>query len=51
MNESGYVTAADMNDKAIEVCLRPDCGRPAKLRGLCNSCYGVAKKLIKEGRI
>jgi hypothetical protein len=31
-------------------CLNPNCSRPQKCRGLCCTCYGVARKLILEKR-
>jgi len=31
-------------------CLRPDCERPARFRGLCNSCYGAASHLVRTKR-
>lgn len=30
----------------IQTCLRPDCGRPAKVRGLCAKCYGCARNAV-----
>ena len=36
-----------MNKK---ICLKPDCGRDAKIRGLCHSCYTVARKAITDGK-
>jgi hypothetical protein len=30
-------------------CIRPSCVRPAKVRGLCNTCYTAARGLIKSG--
>ena len=32
-------------------CLRPDCGRAARIRGLCHSCYNCALKLVKRGLV
>lgn len=33
-----------------QLCLTPNCGKPAKLRGLCRSCYSRLEYLIrKEG--
>ncbi len=37
-----------MSDK---ICLRPGCGRAAKTRGLCATCYAAARTLIKEGKL
>lgn len=31
-------------------CLNPTCGRIANARGLCNSCYGTAARLIRENK-
>jgi len=30
-------------------CLKPDCGREAVRRGLCNSCYQTVLRLIMLG--
>lgn len=30
-------------------CLAPGCNRPPKTRGLCQSCYQCASKLVKDG--
>lgn len=35
-----------MKDK----CLVPDCSGLGYSRGLCHSCYYVAKRLVKNGR-
>lgn len=32
-----------------KLCLTPDCGEPAKWKGLCPDCYGGAKTLIEAG--
>lgn len=32
----------------LEKCLRRDCERPAVMRGLCNSDYNVAGKLVRD---
>ncbi len=34
-----------------KLCLRPGCGRTAKTRGLCATCYAAARTLIKEGKL
>lgn len=31
------------------LCIVPNCTRPAKLRGVCASCYQNASKLIQRG--
>ncbi|MDE2469450.1 MAG: hypothetical protein KGL35_12065, partial [Bradyrhizobium sp.] len=31
------------------LCIVPDCTRPAKMRGVCASCYQNASKLIQRG--
>mgnify|MGYP001593750961 CR=1 FL=1 len=28
------------------ICITPNCGKERKWKGLCNGCYGQAKKLI-----
>ena len=33
----------------MNVCLRPDCGRRAASRGLCQTCYGYARMLVERG--
>jgi len=30
-------------------CLNPACARASKTRGLCITCYGVARKAVKDG--
>ena len=32
------------------ICKRPGCGKPAKVRGLCRTCYQMAYRLIRLGR-
>jgi hypothetical protein len=32
------------------VCLRPDCGKPAKHRGLCVNCYQSARLLVSKNK-
>ncbi len=34
-----------------KLCLSPGCGRSAKTRGLCATCYAAARTLIKEGKL
>lgn len=29
-------------------CIVPECGRVAKTRGLCATCYSVARQLVKD---
>lgn len=31
-------------------CLRPECQRPRKARGLCDGCYQVAQRLVQTGK-
>ena len=31
-------------------CLVPGCEKPQKTRGLCVTCYAVARDLVKEGK-
>ena len=31
-----------------EICLIPNCGKRAKTRGLCMTCYGSVHRLIKR---
>jgi hypothetical protein len=31
-------------------CLNPECGKATYIRGLCRSCYGSARNLVKKGR-
>lgn len=31
-----------------EPCLTPECGKPREWKGLCRSCYGVARHLIDK---
>lgn len=32
-----------------KICLTPECGKAARWKGLCTSCYGCAKNLIDLG--
>jgi len=32
------------------MCLSPECGRKAEVRGLCNACRSTASQEIKAGR-
>lgn len=34
-----------------EVCLIEGCGRQAKTRGLCKSCYATADKMIRTSEV
>lgn len=34
---------------ATGICSIPNCTRPAKLRGVCQSCYQNATKLVQRG--
>ncbi len=36
-------------NKENPLCLRPGCGKPAHIRGLCRCCYGSALLLVKKG--
>ena len=38
------------NEEEKLLCITPDCGKPAKWKGICGSCYGVANQLITEGK-
>lgn len=31
-------------------CCVPDCNKEARWRGVCQSCYGQAKRLIDDGK-
>lgn len=33
---------------SAKLCLKPNCGKVATSRGLCPSCYRVARMLVKE---
>ncbi len=35
---------------AKTICLVQDCGREAKIRGLCSRCCTAARKAIKDGK-
>jgi len=37
-----------MTHETTPACLYPDCEKPPKVRGLCQSHYSTALKLIKE---
>lgn len=39
-----------MPKTAKEICLMPECKSPQKYRGLCESCYQSASRLIRLGR-
>lgn len=32
------------------ICITPNCGKPQLCKGICRSCYGVARKLIDQNR-
>lgn len=34
----------------MNLCLYPDCGKPAKTRGLCHNHYRVASHYVASGR-
>lgn len=36
------------NVSAGKLCLVPDCGKAAKWKGLCQTCYGCAKAMIER---
>jgi len=40
-----------MADEKIVKCLRPDCAREANIRGLCRTCYAVARAMVKSGAV
>ena len=43
-----------MDDKVEEQfvkCLTPECLKQEKWRGICQSCYGQAKKLMEEFKL
>lgn len=37
-------------NKDIRICLRPGCGRVARSRGVCSSCYNIAASLVRSGQ-
>lgn len=36
------------NGAPVNLCITPECGKERKWKGLCQSCYGVAKSLIEK---
>lgn len=43
-----------MNKKlpnGLVLCLNPGCAKAASHRGLCKSCYSIAMRLVKAGKI
>lgn len=40
-----------MRNKNKKICLKPNCGEVATSRGLCPSCYRVARMLVKEKQV
>ena len=55
-NTEAPVTEAAPNAESSEaeskpICVVPDCGREAKIRGLCGRCCTAARAQIKKGNI
>lgn len=46
---AGAETGAET--KPIKKCLNPACENEGKTRGLCCTCYAVARKAVKDGQI
>lgn len=34
-----------------KTCLTPECGKPARWKGLCQACYGCAKTMIDREEV
>lgn len=45
----GKSSASSSSSSNSPTCMVPGCDRPAKLRGVCQSCYQNAAKLIQRG--
>jgi len=44
------VTMSDKKSKEeVQECLNPQCNNKAVTRGLCNTCYTMARRLIRKG--
>ncbi len=39
-----------MSQDITKACITPGCGKPQKYKGICPSCYGVARKLIDANK-
>lgn len=39
-----------MDSKKPPKCLNPKCERKQYARGLCQSCYGLARHIVKSGK-
>jgi len=37
-------------NEEVSKCITPNCGKDARWKGLCQTCYGAAKRLIEEGK-
>lgn len=42
--------ADSLPDLASPTCVTEGCGKERRWKGLCSSCYGQAKKLIKQSK-
>ncbi len=41
---------SEVETKVSDLCLVPGCEKPRRWKGICQSCYGQAKRLIDSGK-